>query len=75
MMEMSRAENETSKEEKGNVKTEVPTKVQRAKRKCNKYYTFSKKIPVPNTTDSILKLFQLWTRPYQDLFYLQFVLR
>lgn len=59
MMEMSRAESQTSKEEKGNVKTEVPTKVQRAKRKCKKYYTFSKFLSVLNTADSILKLFQL----------------
>lgn len=42
MMAMSReAERENCKEEKGVVKTEVPTKVHWAKRKCENYYGFS----------------------------------
>lgn len=41
MTEMSRgAERENNKEEEGVVKTEVPTKVHWAKRKCETYYRF-----------------------------------
>lgn len=48
MMEMSRgAERENSKEEKGVVKTEVPTKAHWAKRKCENYYRFSNFILLP----------------------------
>jgi len=58
MMEMSRgAERENSKEEKGVVKTEVPTKVHWAKRKCENYYGFSNFILSPIFTENILKLF------------------
>lgn len=72
MMEMSRwAERENSKEEKGSVKTEVPTKVHWAKRKCEKDYRFSNFTLLPIFTDNILKLFLLSTWPYQDLFYHQ----
>lgn len=41
MMEMSRGEeSDKNEEEKGVVKTEVPTKVHWAKRKCENYYSF-----------------------------------
>lgn len=72
MTEMSRgAERENSKEEKGVVKTEVPTKVHWVKRKCENYYRIS--FYYLFSPDNILKLFLLWTWPYQDLFYLQSV--
>lgn len=55
MMEMSRgAERVTNKEEKGAVKTEVPTKVHWVKRKCENYFRFSNLILLPNFTDKIL---------------------
>lgn len=55
---MSRgAERENSKEEKGVVKTEVPTKVHWAKRKCENYYGFFNFILSPIFTENILKLF------------------
>lgn len=42
MMETSRgAEKENGKLEKGVVKTEVPTKIHWAKRKCENYHRFS----------------------------------
>lgn len=56
MMEMSReAERENSKDEKGAVKTEVPTKVHWAKRKSENYYRFSNFILLPIFTNNILK--------------------
>lgn len=60
MMEMSRgAESENSKEEKGVVKTEVPTKIHWAKIKCKKYDRFSNFNLLPIITDNILNLFLL----------------
>lgn len=56
-MEMSRIiKSKNSKEEKGVVKTEVPTKVHWAKRKCKNYYRFSNFILLPIISDNILKL-------------------
>lgn len=55
---MSRgAERENSNEEKGVVKTEVPTKVHWAKRKCENYYEFSNFILLTIFDENILKLF------------------
>lgn len=55
---MSRgAERENSKEEKGVVKTEVPTKVHWVKRKCENYYRIS--FYYLFSPDNILKLFLL----------------
>lgn len=60
MMEMSRgAERGNSREQKGVVKTEVPTKVHWAKRKWENYYRFSTFIVLPIFTDNIVKLFLL----------------
>lgn len=57
---MSRgAKSKNNKEEKGVVKTEVPTKVHWAKRKCKNYSRFSNLILLPIITDNILKLFLL----------------
>lgn len=54
MMEMSRgAERENGKEETGVDKTEVPTKVHWAKRKCENYYRFSNFIVLPIFSDNI----------------------
>lgn len=59
-MEMSRgAKRENSREQKGVVKTEVPTKVHWVKRKCENYDRFSNFAVLPIFTDNIVKFFLL----------------